>query len=155
MRLPSRMVRAILASICGLGLSVAQADVAPDLHPAQVDTDHDGIPDHQDQCPNTAQLKELPAHFKYRLAVSSERYSGEPRAWPVDRRGCEPDSDGDGVVNSQDYCPFDSAEAISRGVAANGCPVHSDFDGTPDFRDQCPNTPRRVPTDAVGCPVQA
>ena len=144
-----------LVTICALGLALTQAVFAAGDDPAPADTDHDGVPDHRDQCPNTTQLKKLPPHFKYRLAVAPERYSGEPRAWPVEATGCEPDSDNDGVIDSQDYCRDDSADATSRGVAANGCPVHSDFDGTPDFRDQCPGTPRGVPTDASGCPVQA
>ena len=153
MRTLSGMNSIILVAIFGLGLGLAQADVPADSGPALADSDHDGVPDHWDQCPTTAQRNKLPLHFKYRLAVSPERYSSEPKAWPVDHNGCEPDRDADGIIDSDDYCPEDSAEAISKGVAANGCPVHSDQDGTPDFRDQCPGTPRGVPTDASGCPV--
>lgn len=153
MSLLSRRTRSIYVAIFGLSLGLAQADVPAPNSGAPADADHDGVPDHRDECPGTAQLKALPQHFKYRLAVSRDRYAGEPKAWPVDQTGCEPDSDHDGIVDSQDYCPGDSADAISKGVAANGCPLHSDFDGTPDFRDQCPNTPRGVPTDASGCPV--
>jgi OOP family OmpA-OmpF porin len=149
----SRVKNTILVAIVWLGLGLAQADVSADAGPAPADSDHDGVPDQQDQCPNTAQRHKLPLHFKYRLAVSPDRYSNEPQAWPVDHKGCEPDRDADGVLDSEDYCPEDSAEAISKGVATNGCPVHSDQDGTPDFRDQCPDTPRNVPTDASGCPV--
>ncbi len=70
----------------------------------------------------------------------------------MDAAGCELDSDGDGVVNSQDFCPDDAAEALIAGVAVNGCPRHSDDDGTPDYRDHCPGTPMGVSTDAQGCP---
>jgi hypothetical protein len=117
------------------------------------DSDYDGVPDHQDICPGTAQLQKLPADFRYRHAVSEDRYSAKPKAWPVDQFGCEPDSDDDGVVDSADYCRDDSAAAIAMGVAANGCPLHSDTDGTPDRRDRCPDTPRGVVTDRNGCPV--
>lgn len=117
------------------------------------DSDFDGVPDDRDICPNTTQLKTLPADFRYRRAVSMDRYSGQPKAWPVDRFGCEPDSDNDGVIDSADFCREDTAEAIAKGVAENGCPRHSDTDGTPDWRDRCPDTPRGVSTDRYGCPV--
>jgi len=149
----TRIAISICATVFGLALGLVQAALAAETSPGLADADHDGVADHQDQCPNTAQLKQLPPHFKYRFAVSPYRYSGEPKAWPVDPNGCEPDSDQDGVIDSKDYCPEDSREAISKGVAINGCPVHSDFDGTPDFRDKCPGTPRGVRTNAVGCPV--
>lgn len=118
------------------------------------DSDNDGVADALDKCPDTAQMKMLPADFKYAAAVNPERLENEPQAHPVDESGCEPDSDGDGVINSQDYCPEDSPLQISKGVAANGCPVHSDSDGTPDYRDRCPHTPRHVATDRYGCPKE-
>jgi len=118
-----------------------------------VDSDHDGVPDSADKCPNTAQLKKLSADFKFAAAVNPDRLKPAPRAYPVDQTGCEPDTDGDGVIDSRDYCPEDSEETLSMGVAENGCPKHSDGDGTPDYRDRCPNTPRKVKTDKHGCEV--
>jgi OOP family OmpA-OmpF porin len=119
------------------------------------DADHDGVPDALDRCPNTAQLRKLPPDFRFGAAVNPARLKPGPSAHPVDSNGCELDNDGDGVVNSQDFCPDDATAALSAGVAANGCPQHSDFDGTPDYRDRCPDTPRGVATDAHGCPVMA
>ena len=119
-----------------------------------IDSDHDGVDDVNDRCPNTKQLKKLPAHFKYGAAVNPERLKPDAQAYPVDQYGCEPDNDGDGIVNSQDYCPDDSKEALSMGIASNGCPRQSDADGTPDYRDKCPNTPRGVKTDSYGCEVK-
>ncbi|HET8552235.1 MAG TPA: OmpA family protein [Gammaproteobacteria bacterium] len=49
--------------------------------PQPMDSDHDGVTDNMDQCPNTAPGTE------------------------VDRYGCPTDSDNDGVVNAQDQCP--------------------------------------------------
>ena len=118
---------------------------------AAADSDHDGVPDALDKCPNSTQIKKLPADFKYAAAVDPERLKPGKQAYPVDSNGCEFDSDGDGVVNSLDYCPDDSKEALSKGIAANGCPKHSDKDGTPDYRDKCPNTPPGVKTDQYGC----
>jgi hypothetical protein len=138
---------AVGIAVCSLILGVVKA------REVVTDSDHDGVADSRDQCPDTAQLHKVPAEFRYRHGLSAERYSRQPEAWPVDESGCEPDSDGDGLIDSQDYCPGDSPEAISKGVAENGCPKHSDGDGTPDWRDRCPDTPRGVATDRYGCPV--
>jgi OOP family OmpA-OmpF porin len=119
------------------------------------DSDNDGVADAVDKCPQTAQLKMLSPDFKYAAAVNPERLKSKQQSHPVDKFGCELDSDGDGVVNSKDYCPEDTKLQLSKGIASNGCPVHSDTDGTPDYRDQCPNTPRNVATDSNGCPKQS
>lgn len=119
----------------------------------QNDADADGVADQFDICPDTAQLKKLPADFKYGVAVDQERLKPGPKAFPVDKDGCEFDTDGDGVINSKDYCPEDTALTLSKGVAANGCPKQSDADGTPDYRDNCPDTPRGVKVDSLGCAV--
>lgn len=115
------------------------------------DRDHDGGPDSRDWCPETRQLKKLPADFKFAAAVSPERIEPGVRSYPVDRNGCEPDSDGDGVKDSRDFCPRNEKEELEMGVAANGCPRQSDYDGTPDYRDRCPDTPRGKRTDRFGC----
>lgn len=118
------------------------------------DGDHDGVADKFDRCPNTAQLKMLPKSFRFSAAVNPDRLGDSPKAYPVDEYGCELDSDNDGVVNSQDYCPENTPAELSQGVAENGCPKHSDEDGTPDYRDRCPNTARGIKTDQFGCPVK-
>ncbi|MCP4091527.1 MAG: hypothetical protein GY746_17330 [Gammaproteobacteria bacterium] len=117
------------------------------------DADADGVEDKLDKCPNTAQLKKLPADFIYVVAVNPERLIPGVKAFPVDKNGCEIDTDGDGIVNSKDYCPEDTAETLSKGIAANGCPKQSDADGTPDYRDNCPDTPGGIKVDNLGCPV--
>ena len=119
------------------------------------DADADGVEDKLDKCPNTAQLKKLPADFKYGVAVDPERLKPGAKAFPVDENGCELDTDGDGVINSKDYCPDDTAETLSEGIAANGCPKQSDADGTPDYRDNCPGTPKGIKVDNLGCPLSA
>ncbi|MEZ5540798.1 MAG: thrombospondin type 3 repeat-containing protein [Pseudomonadota bacterium] len=129
------------------------AGVVPATNVQAADNDHDGVPDAQDSCPDTAQLGKLPADFKYSAAVNPARLQPGAQAFPVDRRGCEYDSDRDGVIDSRDYCPDDTPAAIALGVAANGCPKHSDADGTPDYRDRCPGTPAHVRTDRYGCAV--
>ena len=98
-------------------------------------------------------MSKLPADFKYGVAVDPERLKPGAKAFPVDENGCEFDTDGDGIINSKDYCPEDTAETLSKGIAVNGCPKHSDADGTPDYRDDCPDTPKGVKVNHLGCPV--
>lgn len=122
------------------------------LHAEITDEDNDGVPDTLDKCPGSAAMPPVSSDFTYKYAVTQERLSRGSKVWPVDEHGCEADSDGDGVFDSQDYCPSDSTQAIAMGVAENGCPKHSDFDGTPDYRDHCPGTPKGIATDRHGCP---
>lgn len=91
-----------------------------------VDSDGDGVPDSQDQCPDT------------------------PAGVAVDARGCPIDSDGDGVPDYLDKCPGTPAGVA---VDASGCPIDSDGDGVPDNLDRCPGTPAGVAVDASGCPL--
>ena len=64
----------------------------------------------------------------------------------------EADSDGDGVVDSQDKCPNSAAGAQ---VGADGCPLDSDGDGVIDAEDKCPGTAQGVQVDAMGCEVDS
>ena len=120
---------------------------------AYFDKDNDGIADHLDQCPETAQITKVSSDFTFSAAVNPDRLKPGKHAYPVDKKGCEFDSDHDGVMNSQDYCPDNTTRELSRGIAMNGCPKHSDYDGTPDYRDQCPDTPSGVKTDKYGCQI--
>src|SRR5213083_588349 len=92
------------------------------------DSDHDGVPDNKDACPDT------------------------PAGAAVDSKGCPIDSDRDGVPDGIDKCPGTPA---GTHVDATGCPVDSDADGVPDGIDQCPNTPPGVAVDAAGCPLDS
>ncbi len=92
------------------------------------DSDHDGVPDKLDKCPDT------------------------PLGVKVDAAGCPIDSDHDGVPDYLDKCPDTPAGAK---VDANGCPIDSDHDGVPDYMDKCPGTPDGVEVDASGCPIDS
>ncbi len=62
-----------------------------------------------------------------------------PAGVKVDRFGCPIDSDGDGVPDYLDKCPNTPKEA--RGfVGPDGCMLDSDGDGVPDYLDKCPDT---------------
>jgi outer membrane protein OmpA-like peptidoglycan-associated protein len=105
-----------------LGLSLFMTGGPP------LDSDHDGVPDKRDACPNT------------------------PLGATVDARGCPTDSDHDGVLDGLDQCPDTPAGAL---VDAKGCPIDSDHDGVPDGIDQCPATPLGAHVDAKGCPIDS
>lgn len=98
------------------------------------DTDHDGVSDERDQCP------EVPA-------------GRHPDAF---RPGCpENDEDGDGVPDSDDVCPTDPA-GDHPDRARLGCPfIDSDGDGIADPDDHCPDKPGPATKDPAtnGCPV--
>ncbi|WP_456382550.1 OmpA family protein [Hydrogenimonas sp.] len=91
------------------------------------------------------------------------------------------DSDGDGIIDSDDKCPGTPAGTIvdrngcpdttdsdgdgvidaldncphskTNQVDENGCPLDTDQDGVPDYKDQCPNTPPHFKVDAKGCTI--
>ncbi len=92
------------------------------------DGDADGVPDDDDDCPNTA-----PGVL-------------------VNQLGCAIDSDRDGVADGLDDCPRTDIKARGQ-VDIHGCPIDSDFDGVADYRDDCPlNTPGAL-VDTLGCPL--
>lgn len=74
-------------------------------------------------------------------APAAEEQSGY--FWPDD-------DDADGVVNSQDACPFTPAGVA---VDSNGCALDEDNDGIPDYIDACPGTPAGSSVDINGCPI--
>lgn len=107
---------------------VTQAPVTEPAYQRQADGDNDGVPDADDQCPNTM------------------------AGVVVDKTGCAVDGDFDGVPDGRDDCPGTPGSA-RRLVDVNGCPVDSDFDGIPDYRDECPDSPVGGTVDSTGCPV--
>ena len=91
------------------------------------DSDGDGVPNDQDQCPTT------------------------PPGRVVDEKGCQLDSDGDGVVDAEDQCPNTPAGAP---VDQRGCPLDSDGDGVPDYKDECPDSAAGAKVDEKGCYIE-
>lgn len=102
----------------------APAPVVAKSEPVDGDSDHDGVKDSVDSCPNTA------------------------HGVKVDAKGCELDSDKDGVADSRDSCP-NTAQGIK--VDAKGCELDSDNDGVADSRDSCPDTKADARVDSKGC----
>jgi len=62
------------------------------------------------------------------------------------------DTDGDGIIDTEDRCPETPRDSIIDGT---GCaiPMDDDNDGVRDNEDRCPDTTAGVPVDARGCEV--
>src|SRR2546427_547757 len=120
------------------------------------DSDHDGVSDKQDACPDTpvgaaVDSKGCPIDSDHDGVYDGiDKCPGTPAGVHVDAKGCPVDSDGDGVPDGIDQCPATPAGAP---VDASGCPLDGDLDGVPDGLDQCPNTPAGTRVDAAGCPL--
>src|SRR3989442_962388 len=93
------------------------------------DSDHDGVPDNRDACPDT------------------------PAGATVDAKGCPFDSDLDGVPDGIDQCPNTPA---GTKVDATGCPlpigaVKPPVAPPPSAPGKCPPAPPGSQVDANGC----
>ena len=100
--------------------------------PPPADTDHDGLPDWQDLCPQQA-------------AATVDGCPPPPPPPP-------PDSDSDGVPDTADKCPTVAAST------PDGCPPppppDTDKDGVLDSTDACPGTLEGLKVDERGCVIQ-
>jgi len=81
---------------------------------------------------------------------SDDMCPNTPMGVKVDEFGCPLDTDKDGVADYLDRCP-DTPTGVQ--VNAEGCPIDSDGDGVADYLDKCPNTPKNVKVDKNGCPL--
>jgi outer membrane protein OmpA-like peptidoglycan-associated protein len=101
--------------------------------PLARDSDHDGVLDRDDQCPDTP----------------------EDRDGFEDTDGCpDPDNDKDGIVDALDRCK-DEPEDIEGYEDTDGCPEPDrDGDHVKDAVDKCPDKPEDIEgyEDADGCP---
>jgi len=95
-----------------------------------IDSDGDGVPDYLDKCPNTPK----------------EAYG------KIDKKGCPLDNDSDGVLDYKDKCPNTPKASIGF-VDSLGCSIDTDKDGVFDYKDKCPGTPAGVKVDSIGCPL--
>jgi OOP family OmpA-OmpF porin len=108
--------------------------VRPTHDEGMKDSDHDGIPDDIDACPD-----------------QPEDHQGES---PEDGCPLPPDRDGDGIPDSMDKCP-DQPEDKDGVDDEDGCPeTDADQDGIPDVKDACPKEPGKPNRDPKqnGCP---
>lgn len=133
------------------------------------DSDSDGVPDKDDECPDVAGLSafagcpdtdddgitdaddECPEVYGQRSANGCPDTDGDSVPNVNDDcpdlagslNGC-PDTDGDTVADKDDRCPNDAGDP-----AREGCPSSdTDGDGVDDHLDECPNMPGKI----AGCP---
>ncbi|WP_437929541.1 OmpA family protein [Sorangium sp. So ce291] len=95
------------------------------------DRDDDGIYDVDDRCPDvpgvsTAAADEPPASAASR-PPSGGSASAAPR--PTSRHGCPADTDGDGIPNVEDACPYERGKP-SEDRATHGCPFAVRIEGS-------------------------
>ena len=108
------------------------------------DSDKDGIPDKNDNCPDQPGLKVFngcPDTDKD--GIMDKEDACPDLAGTAEFKGC-PDTDKDGIPDNLDECP-DNAGLKEFG----GCPDR-DKDGIPDLKDACPDTAGTV--EMKGCP---
>ena len=65
---------------------------------------------------------------------------------------CEPDTDGDGVIDACDECPLNPGR-VTTSECGCGPVTDSDGDGTPDCIDFCPNDPAKLAPGLCGCGI--
>ncbi|MHC4445770.1 MAG: thrombospondin type 3 repeat-containing protein, partial [Planctomycetota bacterium] len=96
------------------------------------DSDGDGVPDCEDNCPN------------------------DPNKTDAGACGCgvaDTDSDSDGTPDCNDNC-LNDPNKTNPGVCGCGtAETDSDSDGTPDCNDNCPNDPNKTNPGVCGCGI--
>lgn len=146
-----------------IGVQVGLSMYAGALGPR--DSDHDGVPNSEDRCPDTARGRPVdPTGCAFAqdsdgdgVVDGGDKCPDTPPGQRVDLTGCNADLDGDGVPNTTDRCPETPAGSH---VDQFGCPptppaLDSDHDGVPDARDRCPGSTGAAAVDALGCPLPA
>ncbi len=128
----------------GVGLLIIWGQ---DEIPSEItDTDKDGVPDTEDQCPETPGLADLygcPDTDLDGIADIEDQCPEIPGRLVT--LGC-PDRDEDGIADNDDECPDEAG--IEK---LNGCPdKDSDGDGIGDDVDKCPDVAGT--NAAMGCP---
>lgn len=114
------------------------------------DSDGDGIPDDQDECPNEPGIPELkgcPPVDSDGDGIFDHLDACPDEPGPPEFDGCPPpDRDGDGIPDHLDKCPDEPGPP-----EFDGCPpLDSDGDGIPDHLDKCPFEPGVI--EEQGCP---
>ena len=135
-----------------LGLSAVIERGRREAPPPPADSDHDGVLDMVDKCPNEVGVVPggCPADTDTDGVLDKDDYC--PREAGPAPKGCpiiDPDPDKDGVPLPCDTCPEE------KGVAPDGCPIRdTDGDGIFDDKDKCPKEAETKNgfEDQDGCP---
>ncbi len=142
----------------GITLGGHPKETPPPPPPLVKDTDGDGIPDSEDNCPNEAGTREnkgCPDKDTDGDGIVDRKDKCPDKAGPPERQGCpDEDADKDGIPDSTDKCPNDPEDKDGF-EDADGCPdPDNDKDGILDKDDKCPNEPetKNGYQDEDGCP---
>jgi len=137
--------------VFGLSAGVWISSTAAPAPVKKKDTDKDGVPDDEDQCPlqpGTAKWHGCPVPDTDHDGIDDEHDSCPTIPGVARYNGCPvPDTDHDGIDDEHDSCP------TIPGVARyNGCPIPDrDGDGVNDEEDRCPDS--AGPVENHGCPL--
>ncbi len=131
-----------------------------------LDSDSDGTPDCNDQCPSDPN-KTAPGTCGCGVVDTDSDSDGTPDcndACPNDAGkispgtcGCgvaDTDSDSDGTPNCNDLCPSDPNKIAPGTCGCGVADTDSDSDGTPDCNDQCPADPNKTTPGLCGCGLE-
>jgi hypothetical protein len=137
----------LIACLLALGGAVAHA------HPADVqDIDHDGVLNHEDNCPDAFNPKQSDIDQDTQYNAVPPVAPANPTAPPPDTGGdaCDTDDDGDRIDDVTDNCPkvanADQVD-IDRDGKGNPCDSDDDGDDVVDEEDNCPIVPNRDQAD--------
>jgi OmpA-OmpF porin, OOP family len=110
-----------------------------------LDKDGDGVADYLDACADIAGLKELNGCPDRDGDGVADKDDNCPDVKGLAAYSGCPDTDGDGVIDNMDRCPD-----VAGFANLKGCP-DTDNDGVADIDDKCPNTKPNYAVDATGC----
>lgn len=162
----------------GALLSACDHQTSPEPRISEDDSDGDGIPDEEDNCPfvyNPDQSDSVGDGVgdACRLLITAtdndedgipDHVDNCPNTYNPDQEdldgdgvgdACDPDIDGDGVPNEEDNCPYaynpDQSDMDGDGVG-DVCDPDIDGDGVPNEEDNCPYVfnPRQLDLDEDG-----
>jgi OOP family OmpA-OmpF porin len=137
--------------VFGISAGVWLTSTAPPAPVKKKDTDKDGVPDEEDQCPlqpGSAKWHGCPVPDTDHDGIDNDHDSCPNIPGVARYNGCPvPDRDHDGIDDEHDSCP--TVPGLAR---YNGCPIPDrDGDGVNDEMDQCPDS--AGPVENHGCPL--
>jgi hypothetical protein len=151
------------------------------LTQAAEDSDEDGVPDEEDNCPDTANPGQADTDGDSQgdacdvcpadpdddadgdgLCEDADNCPSVTNPDQADSDGddlgdaCDPDDDNDGIQDSTDNCPLaqnsDQADTDGDGIG-NACEADDDNDGVLDGNDQCVSTTTGAMVNTNGCSI--
>jgi hypothetical protein len=106
------------------------------------DADGDGVPDHEDNCPDTPNPGQEDSDGDT-FGDACDNCPSDPNKTEPGICGCgvaDTDSDNDGTPDCNDNCPSDPNKTEPGICGCGVADTDSDNDGTPDCNDNCPNS---------------